>query len=120
MKRGLAAVMLAASVVVISVAAQAPSERPAAGATKWTPPRAGDGHADLSGVWANNSVTPLERPKEWEGKDHLTSAELDQLKRDIASVYDKEGDAIFQNLVQAALAKRKVGSYDPTTGNYNE
>jgi len=55
----------------------------------WTVPRAADDHADLSGVWANNSVTPLERPQQWAGKDHLTDAELEQLKRDISQVYDE-------------------------------
>src|SRR5690349_10258133 len=94
MYRVLAALLAAASLAIVSVAAQAPSGK-AAPAQKWTAPRAADGHPDLSGVWANNSVTPLERPKEWEGKDHLTDAELEQLKHDIASAYDKEGDAIF-------------------------
>jgi hypothetical protein len=109
----------AAALIGVSPSAQAPNVARAK-ADRWTPPRGSDGHADLSGVWANNSVTPLERPREWAGKDHLTGAELDQLKRDISSVVDKEGDAIFQNVVEAALAKRKLGSYDPTTGNYNE
>jgi len=31
-----------------------------------------DGHPDLQGVWANNTVTPLQRPKQWEGKQRLT------------------------------------------------
>jgi hypothetical protein len=119
MTRVLAALGAAASLAVVTAAAQAPS-KPASATATWTAPLAADGHPDLSGVWANNSITPLERPAEWADKDRLTDAELEQLKRDIASVFDKEGDAIFQNLVQAALAKRKLGSYDPTTGNYNE
>ncbi len=120
MTKLLEAVALASTLAVVSLSAQAPSGKPTSDATKWTAPRAADGHADLSGVWANNSITPLERPKEWAGKDRLTDAEPEQLKRDIAAAYDKEGDAIFQSLVEAALAKRKLGSYDPTTGNYNE
>ena len=36
--------------------------------TTWKAPRAPDGHPDLQGVWANNSATPLERPKIVEGR----------------------------------------------------
>src|SRR5215467_2201276 len=120
MRKLLETVVVAGTLAVVSLSAQTPSGKPAQDSAKWTAPRSADGHADLSGVWANNSVTPLERPKEWAGKDRLTDAELEQLKRDIATSFDREGDAIFQNVVEAALAKRKLGSYDPSTGNYNE
>jgi hypothetical protein len=120
MKNILTASLGVALLVVASLAAQAPAGSQAPKAAHWTPPRAADGHADLSGVWGNNAVTPLERPKEWAGKDRLTDAELEQLKRDVSQVYDDGGDAIFQNVVEAALANRKLTSYDPTTGNYNE
>src|SRR5580700_8793391 len=42
----------------------------------WTPPRTTDGHPDLQGVWTNNTVTPLERPKDVAGKEFYTEAEL--------------------------------------------
>jgi hypothetical protein len=66
-----------------SVAAQA--NAPAAsnqslGDRKWAPPVAADGHADLQGVWVNKSATPLERPKELEGRQFLTDAEVAELK----------------------------------------
>ena len=35
-------------------------------------PRMADGHPDLQGNWLNNSATPLERPKELEGRQFLT------------------------------------------------
>jgi hypothetical protein len=118
--RNVSTAAIALALVVVSLGAQAPSGTAGRGGTTWTAPRAADGHADLSGVWTNNSVTPVERPKQWAGKDQLTDAELEQLKRDISQVYDEGGDAIFQNVVQAALDKRKLASYDPTTGNYNQ
>ena len=42
----------------------------------WTPPRTPDGQPDLQGVWTNNTVTPLERPKDLAGKEFYTDAEL--------------------------------------------
>jgi hypothetical protein len=113
-------VLVLVRVLVAFPAAQTPSASAGRTGAHWTAPRTSDGHADLSGVWSNNSVTPLERPKQWAGKDHLTGPELEQLKRDISQVYDEGGDAIFQNVVQAALDNRKLVSYDPATGNYNQ
>ena len=31
-------------------------------------PRLADGHPDLQGVWGNNSVTPMARPRQWKDK----------------------------------------------------
>ena len=55
-----------------------------AGAKKtWTPPHTPDGHPDLQGYWTNNTLTPLERPKELGAKEFYTEAELaDLIKKD--------------------------------------
>src|ERR1700692_3564683 len=47
----------------------------------WTPPRTADGQPDLQGVWTNNTVTPLERPKELAGKEFYTEEELQALAK---------------------------------------
>jgi hypothetical protein len=44
-------------------------------AKAWTPPRTSDGHVDLQGVWTNATLTPLQRPPEFAGKEVLTQAE---------------------------------------------
>jgi hypothetical protein len=40
-----------------------------------TVPRAHDGHPDLTGIWTNATITPLERPAEFNGKATVTDAE---------------------------------------------
>jgi hypothetical protein len=42
----------------------------------WTPPRTGDGHPDFGGVWTNNTITPMERPRALGGREFYTDAEL--------------------------------------------
>src|SRR5580658_7313363 len=55
----------------------------------WTAPLAPDGHPDLQGNWVNKSATPLERPKQLEGRQFLTDAEVAELK--------KRADRLFKN-----------------------
>jgi hypothetical protein len=69
-----------------TVEGQAPANARAGAAAKWTVPRTPDGRPDMQGVWMNNSVTPLERPRQWENKQFLTDAELEELKKATAEV----------------------------------
>jgi hypothetical protein len=41
----------------------------------WLPPQTPDGQPDLQGIWINETLTPLERPAEFSGKEHLTEQE---------------------------------------------
>jgi hypothetical protein len=127
--RNVLAVLVAVGLAAVSLAAQAPSAGNKAGtansASTWKVPRTPDGHPDLQGVWANNSVTPTERPKQWKDKQSLTDAELQELKALVARYVSDGGDAVFQNFVQVALDAKDKGeykqiSYDRATGNYNE
>src|SRR4051812_30730405 len=89
---------------------------------RWAAPRTADGHPDFHGVWANNTVTPLQRPKQWEGKTRLTDAEIAELQKFAARIVENDGDAQFgDGLILAVLAGiDKPNSYDPGTGNYNQ
>jgi len=117
-------VVLGAWLVAAVGARQAPAAAPPAAAA-WSVPRLPDGTPDLQGVWGNNSVTPMTRPRQWKDKASLTEAELDELKHYAQQYVDQGGDAIFGNFVQQMLDQKDLGafkqmSYDPTTGNYNQ
>jgi hypothetical protein len=54
----------------------------AATATKWIPPRTPWGHPDLQGTWDNHSITPLERPARFAGREFLTREEAIALEKE--------------------------------------
>src|SRR5215831_14068641 len=109
---------IAAGVATLSAQSAAKSTTP----QKWVAERTPDGHPDMQGVWANNTVTPLQRPKQWEGKTTLTEQDITELQKNAQQIYDNDGDAQFgDGFILAVLDKiTKPGSYDPGTGNYNQ
>jgi hypothetical protein len=89
-------------------------------------PRAPDGKPDLQGVWAHNAATPLQRPKEFEGRAYLTNDELNALKRSADQLFSEgRSDAAFGDSVfLAALANVKgtqkgFTTTDGKTGDYS-
>lgn len=112
-----------ASIVAASVDAQEPARYGAD--PNYKVPRLANGQPDLQGVWGNNGVTPMTRPRQWKDKTVLTDAELEEIKQLASKSVDEGGDAIFGNFVQQLLDAKDQGaytqrSYDPTTGNYNQ
>lgn len=102
--------------VGVSLAGQSPRSK-----TAWTAPHMSDGHPDMQGVWANNSMTPLERPALFGMRATMSDAELNDLKQKAKALTDG-GDAFFgEELFNAALAgKTKFTSSDTQTGNYDQ
>jgi hypothetical protein len=130
MKRRLIAVSLEALAVAVAVASLSWStiaaQAPSAGGSSQRLIRQGlcaahsDGHPDLQGVWANNDATPLERPKELQGRTLLTDAEVAALKSRAAELFNGETDAAFGDSVYLAVLKEaKDFQSTDTTGNYN-
>jgi hypothetical protein len=87
----------------------------------WSVPRMPDGHPDFQGVWANNGMTPLERPKQFGLRTTMTDAELADVKKRATAMQDG-GDAFFADeLFTAAIeGKTKFSSSDTQVGNYDQ
>jgi hypothetical protein len=121
-----AAVAVLLTLVAGQAIAQSVVAKPAnADAKTWTPPRTSDGQPDLQGVWANNVVTPLERPKELAGRPLLTEEEMAALKQKAREVFNADADAAFGDTfflsVLANVKGTKSGftSTDGGTGDYS-
>ena len=89
----------------------------------WKAPRNVFGQPDLQGVWANNNVTPLERPEALAGRETLTDAELASMKQRAESLFalDSDDAGFGDSVFNAAL--NEAESFTSThagTGNYNQ
>jgi hypothetical protein len=72
----------------------------------WTVPRTADGHPDLRGEWSNATLTPFERPREFEGKEFFTAEEAAAFTRRV--------------LEQSNRDRRGATPQEDVGGAYNE
>jgi hypothetical protein len=75
-----------ALIMVLAFAVPAAAQAPAAAAkssaaAKWTVPRTPDGRPDLQGLWSYATLTPLERPAEFAGKEFLSEQEVAEYEK---------------------------------------
>ena len=55
-------------------------EQPKSASKTGTAPRTAWGDPDLRGIWTGSSITPLERPEEFAGREFLTESEADAIE----------------------------------------
>jgi hypothetical protein len=70
--------------IAAGFAAIAGIQAPAAAAQEYSPPRTPDGQPDLQGVWTNETITPLERPRNLADKPFYTPEEVAALEKQAA------------------------------------
>ena len=83
-------------------------------------PRTSDGQPDIQGVWANNTVTPVQRPDLFEGREFLTAQEMQIISQRAGEITSETNDALFGESVLTSALSGEVKSNDPTTGNYDQ
>ena len=107
--------------VAIAIAAVILAPSASFGQESYAAPRNDYGQPDLSGIWTNNSATPLERPEQLGDKATLTDEELAELTQKIEAFRDSEqaGDLLGDRLIQQALGNAEFQDFDVITGNYN-
>src|SRR5215813_2557410 len=58
---------------------------PLRGQKSATVPRTAEGQPDLQGVWNFSTITPLERPSEFAGREFLSDVEAKDYERQVAA-----------------------------------
>jgi hypothetical protein len=85
------------------------------------------GHPDLQGIWNNSTITPLERPKEFAGREFLTAEEArtldaaaaeryDQRPADAAQDVDAAYNQVWWERVNTVASRRTSLIIDPPDG----
>ena len=128
--------LIAAPILSAQATQTASKAAPGKETKSWTMPRTVDGQPDLRGVWTNATVTPLERPAEFAGKEFFTPAEAaawakrvtdrsnvdkrpTDVEADVAAAYNEawwdRGTQVTGTLRTSLISDPKDGKLPPMT-----
>ena len=79
-----------------------------------------NGQPDLQGVWANNTITPVERHDVFGDKKFLTDDDLVFLNQRVAELANQPGDALFGNNILIAAFTGEIRPGEAATGSYDQ
>ena len=82
--------------------------------TNWQVPRTPNGKPDFQGIWTNNVATPLERPRELEGRHGQRHAASE--RDEVRSVHSSRAPSHFK----ARCAEGAVSPYQRPPPNDND
>jgi hypothetical protein len=81
------------------------------GAPTWTPPKTADGVPDISGIFTNTVVTPLERPKDLGAKEFFTPEEAEAYAKKSLATREATGPGTYNDvhydMAQFGLEKKQ-------------
>jgi hypothetical protein len=84
------------------VAGDSPRGQSSAQDWSWTPARTPWGDPDLQGIWDSKTITPVQRPERFAGREFLTDEEVAELEREAA---EHPGEAERAEAAAEALAQ---------------
>lgn len=110
-----AVILVSLAPVLVRAQAPKPTTTGTAAANTGTAPRTPWGVPDLQGIWSNQAVTPLERPKELGTREFLTDAERAAREKQLAD----RAAAVKGGLTGFRDKRKDIGSEQDVAGAYN-